>query len=235
MNWQDIKVSADNTHFLFEGKPIFNKHFMEVLKLHSPGLAPVQDETGAYHIDTSGVQLYAYKYLRTFGYYCNRAAVIKNDKWFHLTENGTSAYQQFFAWTGNYQENLCSVRDINNSYFHIDLNGEQIYSQTFLYAGDYKDGFACVKTASGYYKHIDTKGNYLNNIEFEDLGIFHKNFATAKDNKGWHHINKSGNELYSQRYLNIEPFYNGFSLVINFDNQKSIINERGGITLNIGF
>jgi hypothetical protein len=26
MNWQNIKVSADNTHFLFEGKQIFEKH-----------------------------------------------------------------------------------------------------------------------------------------------------------------------------------------------------------------
>ena len=33
MNWQDIKVSADNTHFLFEGKQIFEKNFIEVLKL----------------------------------------------------------------------------------------------------------------------------------------------------------------------------------------------------------
>ena len=235
MNWQDIKVSAGSTHFVFEGRPIFNKQFIEVLKFHTPGLAPVQDETGAYHINAMGNQLYADRYSRTFGYYCNRAAVVQNENWFHITERGSKAYSYFFCWTGNFQENLCPVRDANNNYFHIDSYGERVYNTNFLYVGDYKDGFACVKTLSGLYKHIDIKGNYLNNIEFEDLGIFHKNFATAKDNKGWHHINKSGNELYSQRYLNIEPFYNGFSLVINFDNQKSIINERGGITLNIGF
>jgi sialic acid synthase SpsE len=44
MNWQNIKVSADNTHFLFEGKQIFEKHFIEVLKFHSPGIAPVFDK-----------------------------------------------------------------------------------------------------------------------------------------------------------------------------------------------
>jgi hypothetical protein len=233
MNWQDIKVSADNTHFLFEGKPIFDKQFIEVLKFHPPGFAPVQDETGAYHIDAFGIQLYADRYSRSFGFYCNRAAVIQNENWFHITEKGTKAYSNCYAWTGNYQENLCTVRDANNNYFHIDLNGEKIYSQHFLYAGDFKDGYACIKTASGFYKHIDTKGNYLNNKEFQDLGIFHKNFATAKDNKGWHHIDKSGNELYSERYLNIEPFYNGFALVTKIDNQKSIINEKGVLILNI--
>ncbi|WP_375561717.1 WG repeat-containing protein [Bernardetia sp. OM2101] len=45
------------------------------------------------------------------------------------------------------------------------------------------------------------------------MTTFHKNFATAKDAKGWFHINKNGNEIYSERYLEIEPFYNGFALV----------------------
>jgi hypothetical protein len=52
MNWQDIKVSADNTHFLFDGKQIFGRQFIEVLKFHSPGLAPVKDKSGSYHIDS---------------------------------------------------------------------------------------------------------------------------------------------------------------------------------------
>jgi hypothetical protein len=59
------------------------------------------------------------------------------------------------------------------------------------------------------------------------LGIFHKNFATAKDKNGWHHIDKIGNQIYKERYLAIEPFYNGFALVTQFDNQKIIIDERG--------
>jgi hypothetical protein len=107
------------------------------------------------------------------------------------------------------------------------LNGHRIYSETFTYAGDFKDGIACVKTASGFYRHIDTKGTYLNNIDFLDLGIFHKNFATAKDIDGWHHIDKQGRALYKERYAAIEPFYNGFALVTQFDNQKIIIDEKG--------
>jgi hypothetical protein len=79
MNWQDIKVSADNTHFLFSGKEIFDRQFIEVLKFHSPGLAPVQDESGSYHIDSNGRQLYAERFSRTFGFYCNRAAVVQDN------------------------------------------------------------------------------------------------------------------------------------------------------------
>jgi hypothetical protein len=80
MNWKDMQVSDDNTHFVFDGKPIFDKTFIEVLKFHSPGLAPVIDKSGAYHIDTSGNELYSNRYSRTFGFYCNRASVIERQR-----------------------------------------------------------------------------------------------------------------------------------------------------------
>jgi hypothetical protein len=227
MNWQDIKVSADNTHFLFNGKEIFGKRFLEVLKFHSPGLAPVQDESGSYHIDSLGNQLYADRFTRTFGFYCNRAAVVRDDKWFHLSDTGKQAYTNTFAWTGNYQENLCAVRYRDNKYFHIDLDGNRIYSDSFIYCGDFKDGFACVKTANGVYRHIDNNGNFLNDKSFLDLGIFHKNFATAMDKDGWFHIDKDGKEIYRHRFLAVEPFYNGFALVTQFDKNKAIIDEQG--------
>lgn len=227
MNWQDIQVSADNSFFIYDGKQVFGKKFIEVLKFHSPGLAPVKDESGSYHIDSFGNELYRQRYVRTFGYYFNRAAVVCGDQWFHLTEKGICAYKATYQWVGNYQEGVCPVRDASNEYFHITLNGKEVYSQKFVYAGDYKDGIACVKLSTGFYKHIDAQGNFLNNKEFNDLGIFHKNFATAKDEIGWHHINKQGNPLYKERYSMIEPFYNGFAVVESFDNRKYIIDENG--------
>ena len=56
-------------------------------------------------------------------------------------------------------------------------------------------------------------------------------FATAKDEKGWFHIDIHGKALYSKRYLIVEPFYNGFALVTDFENNKQIINEKGEIVL----
>jgi hypothetical protein len=227
MNWKDIQVSDDSTHFIFDGKPIFGKTFIEVLKFHSPGLAPVIDNSGAYHIDISGNEIYSNRYSRTFGFYCNRASVIDNNHWFHINEKGDKVYSASYLWTGNYQENICTVRDDSNHYFHIDLNGKRIYSDNYVYAGDYKDGIACVKLQDGFYRHIDKNGNFINDKSFLDLGIFHKNIATAKDKNGWFHIDKLGNELYHNRYLIIEPFYNGFALVTTFDDEKLIIDKKG--------
>jgi hypothetical protein len=67
----------------------------------------------------------------------------------------------------------------------------------------------------------------LNGKRFIDLGVFHKGFATAKDTNGWYHIDIQGNEVYKQRYQIVEPFYNGFALVTDFDGNKLIINEKG--------
>ncbi|HRK28592.1 MAG TPA: WG repeat-containing protein [Chitinophagales bacterium] len=233
MNWQKIKVSPNGTHFLFNDKPIFGRYFTEVLKFHSPGLAPVKDETGAYHIDTFGEAIYEERYARTFGYYCNRASVIYGEEWFHLNEKGERAYSIQFTWTGNYQEDICAVRDNNNHYCHIDVDGNKIYAGYFVYCGDYKDGVACVKSFDGFYRHIDVKGNFINNKSFLDLGIFHKNYATAKDSSGWHHIDKNGYSLYPKRYAAIEPFYNGYALVTDFEMKKFIINESGKVVLQV--
>ena len=88
MNWKDIKVSDDATYFLYDGNKIFNKNYIEVLKFHAPGIAPVKDETGAYHIDVNGKELYKQRYSRVFGFYCNRASVINDEDWFHIEEGG---------------------------------------------------------------------------------------------------------------------------------------------------
>ena len=233
MNWKDIQVSFDSTHFVFDGKPIFDKTFIEVLKFHSPGLAPVKDNSGAYHIDIIGNELYSNRYSRTFGFYCSRASVNDNNLWFHINEKGNKIYSISYLWTGNYQENLCTVRNVHNHYFHIDLQGNRIYTDNYIYAGDYKDGIACVKSIDGLYRHIDNKGKLINDKSFLDLGVFHKNYATAKNNDGWFHIDKQGNEIYKTRYLTIEPFYNGFALVTKFDSEKIIIDEQGHEILTV--
>ena len=233
MNWKNIVVAPDNTHFLLDGKLIFDKQFIEVLKFHTPGIAPVKDASGAYHIDASGNELYHYRYSRTFGFYCNRAAVIDGDRWLHINIQGERAYAHTFAWTGNFQEDICIVRNAQNHYFHIDLTGTRIYTDNYIYAGDFKDGIACVKLRNGFYRHIDSTGKFAHDKAFWDLGVFHKNFATAKDQKGWFHIDKNGCQLYSNRYLAVEPFYNGFALVTAFDNAKQIIDEQGFIILDV--
>ncbi len=233
MTWQSIKDNQKEKRFYQNDLPIF-KQYKNILKFHAPGLAPVEDETGWYHIDENGNEIYSERYKRAFGFYCDRAAVTSLDKeCFHINTKGKRAYAETYAWVGNFQENLCTIRkfDFNsnrNVYFHIGINGEKIYSETFLYAGDFRDGIAVVRDINnGLCHHIDNHGNRINNKDFIDLDVFHKNIAPAKDLLGWFHSDINGDPLYTQRFLSIEPFYNGFALVETLDNKKKIINEQG--------
>jgi len=233
MIWKDIEVSECSTFFKYNGQNIFNKTFKEVLKFHSEGLAPVCDETGWYHIDINGNPIYKERYDRVFGYYFFKAAVILNGFWFHIDVKGNRCYNEKYAWVGNFQENVCTVRNSDGQYFHIDANGKILYSDRYRYSGDFKDGFAVVKLQNGLCKHINKTGTALNGKLFLNLGVYHKSFATAKDENGWFHIDKTGKQLYTERYHSIEPFYNGFSLVETHDNKQIVINENGEVAVNI--
>ena len=230
MNWEEIKLNRDNTAYIFNGKNIFNRTFLDALEFMPPGVAAVKDETGSYHINTEGEKLYGHRFDRTFGFYFNRAAVVRANEWFHISLAGDRAYRHSYAWTGNFQEQLCTVRDRSNNYFHIDINGNRIYKENYCYAGDYKDGLGCVRVESGLFKHINTEGRDLNGKLFVDLGVFHKNYATARDSIGWFHINKDGEQLYKERFRMVEPFYNG-SAFVETNSKKKIIIDEGGNTI----
>lgn len=227
MNWKHIKSSLDNRSFIFEGKRLFDKEFVVVLNFHSPGIAAVQDSSGAYHINTQGEPLYPERYIRTFGFYCGRAAVVDPNGYFHINEQGKEAYVHRFAWTGNFQEDICPVRLQSGRYIYIDLYGNQIGNEEYLYCGDFKDGIASVQLLTGKYSHILSDGQRLHKQTYLELGIFHKCFATARDEKGWCHIDKHGKPLYEERYWSVEPFYNGLARVRGLDGSLLVIDERG--------
>jgi len=229
MTYKELILSTNPTCFLYQGENIFNRTFLNALKFHVEGFAPVQDESGWFHIDMKGVDLYEERYDRSFGFYFKRAAVIQEGNWFHLDINGKRIYPEAYAWCGNYQQSVCTVRNHQKEYFHIDVQGKACYAEKYNYAGDFRDGYAVVRIANQECKHIDLSGKELNGKCFLDLGVFHKSIATAKDQAGWFHINMEGESLYSQRYGQIEPFYNGFALVESLEGEKQIIDESGKV------
>ena len=158
------------------------KTFKHKLKFHAPGLAPVEDETGWYHIDTKENPIYSQRYSRAFGYYDGLAAVTDFDgNCYHIDTQGKRVYLENYAFCGNYQEKKCVVRDFDGNYYHIDINGKRLYSDNYRYVGDFKDGYACVKLPeSGLFMHIDGKGNALNGKRFIDLGVFPRDLPRQK-------------------------------------------------------
>ncbi len=228
IQWRETTVAPDGTHHQEDGRAFYDARFDRVLKYHDPGLAPVVDSSGAYHIDLDGQPVYVARHVRTFGYYEGRAAVQEVGDWFHILADGEPLYEARYAWCGNYQEGRSSVRDSEGGYFHLDRRGNPVYPAQYRYAGDYRDGYAVVQRDDGHHTHIDQHGGLLHGRWFLDLDVFHKGYARARDTGGWHHIDHSGTASYRRRFASLEPFYNGQARVEHFDGGLEVIGEDGG-------
>ncbi|GCC10071.1 multifunctional cyclase-dehydratase-3-O-methyl transferase TcmN [archaeon] len=233
-NWKYSHPHPNGTHHLDEtGKPLYSHHFNWVLPFHEPGLAPVGDETGAYHIKPDGTPAYNQRFDRTFGFYQGRAAVIKKHRSFHILPDGIRLYEHNWAWCGNFQNNRCPVRDEQGNYYHIRPDGSKAPNGPWVYAGDYREGAAVVRGKDGLCRHIDPEGELIHNKAFFDLNVFHKGFAIARDAEGWFHIERDGNDISHRRYEYLEPFYNGQAYARLKDGSVVVINEDGEIKANI--
>ena len=226
-DWRNYRISADGTHHVYDSKPAYTARFMEVLKFHTPGLAPVLDNSGAYHITPDGLSAYESRHIRTFGFYEGRAAVHSAQGWFHILTDGIPLYPERYDWCGNFQDGRCPVRLPDGRYFHIYEDGTPAYYERHRYAGDFKDGYAVVQRDDGRHSHIDQSGALLHGRWFLNLDVFHKNLARARDELGWHHVDIHGQQLYRTRYRNVEPFYNGQSRVEGNDGSLLVIGETG--------
>ena len=233
MDWRETAVAVNGTHHLAGGRALYDARFDQVLKFHSPGLAPAQDASGAFHIDVKGQAVYAERYRRTFGFYEDLAAVDDDGEWFHIHHTGVPAYADRFAWCGNYQGQRCAVRLDDGRYLHLDLQGKPVYEQRWAYAGDFRDGVAVVQGDDGLSTHVDNQGEQLHGRWFHDLDVFHKGFARARDDRGWMHVGPTGKPVYERRFASVEPFYNGQARVERFDGALEVMDESGRPTREI--
>ena len=222
--------ASDGSHHIDDsGKPIYSTRFKEVGKFHSPGLAPVLDESGWYHILPNGKPAYEQRYERVWGFYCGYAAAKDFTGWTHIGSDGSPIYVERHIWVGNFQENLCSIQN-QSGFFHINTNGKKIYPENYAYVGDFRDGTAVVTSQiDGQSRHIKSDGSNLHTRSFQSLDVFHKGYARAKDENGWFHINQDGISCYPQRYTNVEPFYNGLTVAEDSQGRRIRINEKGEI------
>lgn len=226
-DWTRARVAPGATHHEIEGRPLYVARFDEVLKYHPPGLAPARDGTGAYHIGPEGQPAYAARYRRSFGFYEGLAAVVAEGGWHHVRPDGTPAYAARWAWCGNVQGGLCTVRTASGRYGHIHPDGSPATALSWRYAGDFRDGLAVVQGDDGRSTHIDGQGGLLHGRWFLDLDVFHKGYARARDEGGWMHVDERGQPAYPRRFAAVEPFYNGQARVERHDGGLEVIDERG--------
>ena len=212
---------------------MYATRFDEVLSFHEPGLAAVRLGGAGWHIREDGSPVYDKRYVRVFGFYDHRAAVVDEGGWVHIAPSGEEAYRDRFAWCGNFQEGLCTVRSRDGAYRHIDLEGVAVHGRDWRYAGDFRYSVAVVQRDDGLSTHITRNGKLVHERWFVDLDVFHKAFARARDEEGWMHVDRRGVPVYARRFATVEPFYNGQARVERFDGSREIIDEAGSTLVQL--
>lgn len=234
MTWSDACVATPGTHHELAGMPMYPHRFNAVQKFHEPGLAPVADETGAYHIDPRGEAAYEARFHQSWGFYDGLAAVEDESGWYHIRPDGEPLTGRRDAWCGNFQEGRCPVRRFDGLYCHLVESGSPLQEAGLLYCGDFRDGVAVVRCPeNARCRHIRKGGAFAHPASFLDLDIYHKGYARARDERGWHHVNLDGLPAYAARFACIEPFYNGAALCEQFDGGRVVIDEQGHVVVAV--
>jgi len=226
----------DGSHHIAEnGGPLYSARFRQVLAFHEPGLAPASPlGSGKWcFIDSDGLP-WSRLFDRAFGFYYGRAAVVEDRRWHHVLPDNIAtkrAYRHSWAWCGNYQGGLCTVRlaaTPEPRYGHIDYAGELLPGGgTYAYAGDFREGHAVVRDArTGLCDHVLEDGSRCGR-SLEELDVFHKGFARARDAAGWFYLDREGGDaLRGRRYAALEPFYNGVALAQRFDDARVLLSDE---------
>ncbi|MBX3363924.1 MAG: hypothetical protein KF866_04090 [Phycisphaeraceae bacterium] len=234
MSWRRAIIADDGTHHLVEGRPLYAARFRAVQKFHEPGLAPVVDDSGAYHIDVTGASAYSARFRQVWGFYEGRAAVESDSGWLHILADGAPLTEHRYAWCGNFQGGRCAVRFSGGLYGHIKADGSLAYEHRHLYAGDFRDGIAVVRYADdGLCGHINESGHPVHVCRYLDLDVFHKGYASARDERGWFHIRLDGMPAYERRFAAVEPFYNGQALAESLQGDRLVVSQRGETVQNV--
>lgn len=235
MTWHRSSVAPDGTHHVVDGEAMYSHRFIRVQKFHEPGLAPVADASGAFHILNDGRAAYSDRFAQAWGFYEGRAAVQDQTGWFHIDVNGRPLTSDRFAWCGNFQGGRCAVRALDGSYLHLTECCRPAYVPRYLYAGDFRDGAAVVRCPTrGLCTHIGPEGQHLHDRWFIDLDVFHKGFARARDQAGWFHVDVAGRPITDHRYAEVEPFYNGQARVLTHDGEFHVVDQAGQLLAVVG-
>lgn len=159
------QVSADGTHHIFEGQPVYEKRFKKVGEFRFPGIAKVIDDSGAYHINFFGDALYDERYAEV-GDFFDDAAVVKDfdGNYFHIYDDGRVAGSEKYLWAGDFHDGIAVVYHKKYGAAHITNTGELLYGDWYFDARDFIDGKALVRDENGWLC-VDKKGNVLERAE----------------------------------------------------------------------
>ena len=156
--------SADKTHHVFNGSPIYDACFTHVSEYQLPGLAAVTDESGSYHIDFLGRPLYSERYEEVGDFSDCTAWVKTADGFFYIDENGSRINSETYTRVSDFSNKVAAVYHSFCGATHITTAGEMLYNDWYYDVRQFKDGRALVRDDDGWF-YINIGGERLEAAE----------------------------------------------------------------------
>lgn len=139
--------------------------------------------------------------------------------------------QDTISWKGDECEGLTAACDRSGHYSYVLPTGEQAFDcGGMVYGREFKYETAAVMYEGKGFTHITDCGERLHDRWFEICCNYHKGYAAVRDPSGWFHIDADGNDLYPERYLYAEPFYNDRALCVDGNGMLITRGTDGKIT-----
>ena len=161
MNFDDLIISPEKTHHLYEGVPIYKQRFDTVGRFCFPGLAAARDAAGACHITFAGEPAYAERYDWT-GDFAEEVAVVRDaaGRYFHIDPTGKPIAFDTYQYATEFAEGSAVVYHELRGATHITTAGELLYGDWYFDARPFSEGRAAVRDEKGW-MIIDPEGNIL--------------------------------------------------------------------------
>ena len=156
--------SADKTHHVFNGSPIYDARFKHVSEYQLPGLAAVTDESGSYHIDFFGRPIYSERYEEVGDFSDSTAWVKTADGFFYIDENGSRINSETYTRVSDFSNKVAAVYHSFCGATHITTAGEMLYNDWYYDVRQFKDGRALVRDDDGWF-YINLGGERLEAAE----------------------------------------------------------------------
>ncbi len=164
----------------YSGDNIFDRYFIQAFGFYD-GLAAVCDESGFFHINLDGKDLYKNRYAWCGNFVENKCSVCDFEgNYFHISINGERLYNENFIYVGDFKYGIAVAVLKNGKSVHIFENGIRVHNMEYDALYPYHKGYAVAKDSKGFF-HIDKAGKELYKERYAELEPFYNNKALATD------------------------------------------------------
>lgn len=200
------------------------------------GLAPVGKKDHYGFINKEGALVIPFRYDEAKNFHEDLAPVKKDGKWGFLGRDGHEAipfiYDEAFGFDGG----VAPVKK-NDTWMVINNTGEVLFETEYQLIYPFHEGVAMVEVRDKQYKSnisanlIDQTGRLLFSEEYDILEQFNEGCVPVwhKETKRSFFLDKNGQKVIPQGYLEASSFSNGYATVQLTNGEYALIDHLGNI------